>query len=159
MTRNNLWTLALVGGMLIGLGFGLTLAQTTPAAHAAPAPPAASASVAAPAGPLADMLAGKPYPLTLPAEKIDSSYHLIGLVDAQGKSSVYATRGDTIAAGGETFLVCYDVPLTKPQTIAPQPKAGTVGQVLFINLHVVQAMGGILPIAPPPDSTAPTARP
>ena len=105
---------------------------------------------------MADLVAGRTFPVTLKAEQIDSSYHLIALVDGQGQISRYATRGETAAAGGETFLVCYDVPLTNAKTHPPQPQAGTVGALLYVNMRAVEAMGGILPIQPP-DATAPAA--
>lgn len=149
MRQKKTMTAALLGGALAVAGLGLAATRLTPAAKAAPTPTAATA-------PVADLFAGKAYPLTLKAEQIDPSYHLIALVDGQGQISRYATRGDTAAAGGETFLVCYDVPLTNAKTPPPQPQAGTTGALLYVNMRAVEAMGGILPIQAP-DTAAPAA--
>lgn len=141
---------ALLGGLAAGALLGLTATRLTPPAKAAPAPPASAP------GTVADLYAGKTYPLALKAEQFDPSYHLVFLVDGQGRPSQYATRGETALAGGETFLVCYDVPVTNAATHPAQPKAGAVGQLIFVNLRAVQAMGGIIPIQPA-DAPAPAA--
>ena len=149
----------LVGaGMAVG-AIGATLVRTLPPVQAAPA--AAKPTSVAAAGPMGDLFAGKTFPLSLPAEKMDGSYRLVALVDAQGKPNLYATQGQTTSAGGETYLVAYEVTLTDPKTSPiPQPKPGTSGQIIFIDLHAIQAMGGIIPIQPvPPDPIiAPAAR-
>jgi len=145
---------ALLGGLAAGALLGLTATRLTPPAKAAPG---ATVAAAAPtSGTVADLYAGKTYPLALKAEQFDPSYHLVALVDQQGRPSLYATRGETAQAGGETFLVCYDVPVTNAQTHPAQPKAGAVGQLIFVNLRAVQAMGGIIPIQPA-DVPAPAA--
>jgi len=158
MKQKSLLTMTLLGGALAGTLLGLGATRLTPLAQAAPAKEATTAPGGANAATLADIFAGKTYPLTLPAEKIDSSYHLVGLVDAQGKPAQIATRGETVAVGGETFLICYDVPVTSAQTRPPQPKAGATGTLIYVNLRMVQAMGGIIPITPA-DTIAPTAAP
>ena len=148
---------ALLVGISIAAGaLGMTLVRLLPPAQAAP--PAAKPAAASP---MADLFAGKSFPLSLPAEKMDSSYHLVALVDAQGKANLYATQGATTSAGGETYLVAYEVTLTDPKTgTASQPKPGTSGQVIFIDLHAIQAMGGIVPIRPvPPDPIIAPATP
>lgn len=152
MRQNTTLTAALLGGTLALMGLGLAATRLTPAAKAAPTPVTATAAT----GAMADLLAGRTYPLTLKAEQIDSSYHLIALVDGQGQLSRYATRGETASAGGETFLVCYDVPLTNAKTHPPQPQSGATGGLLYVNMRAVEAMGGILPIQPP-DTAAPAA--
>ncbi len=147
MKRNSLVTVLLTGSILAIGAFGLTRVRLMPPVQAAPvaAKPIAAASQ------MADLFAGKSFPLSLPAEKMDSSYHLVALVDAQGKPNLYATQGATTSAGGETYLVAYEVTVTDPKTgVPPQPKPGTSGQIIFINLHAIQAMGGIIPIQPPP---------
>lgn len=148
MKRNRILTVILTGGSLtIGM-LGLTLLRTMPPVLAAPA---AAKPAAAAANPIADLFAGKSFPLSVPAEKMDGNYHLVALVDTQGKANLYATQGATTSAGGETYLVAYEVTLTDPKTgTVPQPKPGTSGQVIFIDLHAVQAMGGIIPIQPVP---------
>ena len=148
--------MTLFGGALAGTIWGLGVTRLTPVAQAAPAKEAATAPAGQAAASLAVVFWGKTYPLTLPAEKIDSSYHLVGLVDAQGKPAQIATRGETLVVGGETFLICYNVPVTNAQTHPPQPKAGTTGDLVYVNLRMVQAMGGIIPITPA-DTVAPTA--
>ena len=141
-------TILLIGGSMAAGALGMTAVRLTPPVQAAP--PAAKPGVVA-ANPMADLFAGKPFPLFVPAEKMDSSYRLVALVDAQGKANLYATQGATTAAGGETYLVAYEVTLTDPKTSpVPQPKPGTSGQIIFINLHAIQAMGGIVPIQPAP---------
>lgn len=163
MKPKSLLTMTLLGGALAGTFLGLGATRLTPTAQAAPAKESSKGTAATVPGgptaaPLVDVFSGKTYPLTLPAEKIDSSYHLVGLVDAQGKPAQIATRGETLAVGGETFLVCYDVALTNAQTHPPQPKAGATGTLIYVNLRMVQAMGGIIPITPA-DTVAPTAAP
>jgi len=148
MKQSSAWTVMLTGGILVIGALGLTLLRTMPPVQAAPvaAKPAAVA-----ASPMADLFAGKSFPLSVPAEKMDGSYHLVALVDAQGKPNLYATQGATTVAGSETYLVAYEVTLTDPKTSAvPQPKPGTSGQIIFIDLHAIQAMGGIIPIQPAP---------
>jgi len=148
MKQNALLVTTLLAGVLAGAG--LTSLRLTPTAQAAPAPVPAATSTT----PLAEMLGGKTYLRTLKAEQIDSTFHLLGLIDAQGQSNLYATRGETTAIGGETFLVCYSVATTNSPTRPPQPKAGATANLVFINLRAVQALGGIVPIAPP-ESIAP----
>ncbi len=145
---------ALLGGLAAGTLLGLAAMRLTPPIKAAPAPLAAAPAP----GTVADLYAGKTYPLALKAEQIGPTYHLVFLVDGQGKPSQYATRGETAQAGGETFLVCYDVPVTNAQSHPAQPKAGSVGQLIFVNLRAVQAMGGIVPIQPA-DAPAPAPAP
>ncbi len=159
MKQNSTLTVILTGGSLVIGMLGLTLLRTMPPALAAPA--AAKPAAAASANPMADLFAGKSFPLSLPTEKMDGSYHLVALVDAQGKANSYATQGATTSAGGETYLVAYEVTLTDPKTgVAPQPKPGTSGQIIFIDLHAIQAMGGIIPIRPvPPDPIIAPATP
>lgn len=152
MKQKAILTTTLLGGALAGMGLGLAATRLTPPVKAAPVVAAATPA----GGPLADLYSGKTYPLTLRAEQIDATYHLVALVDAQGRPSLYATRGETAAVGGETFLVCYDVPVTNAKTHPPQPLSGTTGQLIFINLHAVEAMGGIIPIQAA-DTTAPAA--
>ena len=148
MRQKAILAATLLGGMLAGAG--LTSVRMTPPAHAAPF----AAAPTAPIAPLAEMLGGKIYPRTLKAEQIDSTFHLLGLIDAQGQSNLYATRGETTVVGGETFLVCYNVATTNSPTRPPQPKAGAIANLVYINLRAVQAVGGIIPIAPP-ESIAP----
>ena len=157
MKQRNLLTITLLGSAVVGTLVGLDATRLIPFAQAAPLKPVATTAATPAALSLAEAFSGKTYPLTLAAEKIDSSYHLAALVDAQGKASLVATRGETISGAGEAFLVCYDVPLTNSATRPPQPKAGTTGSLLYVNLHAVQAMGGILPITPAdvPETTAP----
>jgi hypothetical protein len=143
MKRNYLMTVMLTGGIAAG-ALGLTLARLMPPVQAEPiAKPAAAA-----ASPLGDMFSGKTFPLTVSTEQMNAGYHLVALVDAQGKANLYATRGETTAAGGETYLVAYEVMLTDPKEGPPEPKPGTTGQIIFIDLHAVQAMGGIASIKP-----------
>ncbi len=159
MKPKSLLTITLLGGALAGMFLGLGATRLTPLAQAAPAKEAAVTVPGGPAAaPLAEAFSGKTYPLTLAAEKIGSSYHLVALVDAQGKPAQVATRGETVVAGGETFLVCYNVPVTNAQTHPPQPKAGVTADLIYVNLRTVQAMGGIIPIAPA-EAVAPTSAP
>ena len=157
MKQKNLLTITLLGGAFAGAFFGAT--RLSLPAGAAPAKVFSKDAAPAPVtGPLADAFSGKTYPLTLPAEKIDGSYRLMTLVDVQGKPALVATRGESITAGGDTFMVCYDVALTDAKTHPPQPKAGAIGTLLYVNLHMIQAMGGIIPITPS-DTPSPTAAP
>ena len=153
--KRKLLTITVLGSALAGTFLGLGATRLMPAAHAAPVKEAAATPANAS---LADQLSGKTFPLSLPAEKIDSSYHLVGLVDAQGKPAQIATRGDTTVMGGETFLVCYDVPVTEGKIHPPQPKAGGTGTLIYVNLRMVQAVGGIIPIEPA-ETAAPAAAP
>ncbi len=141
-------TALLVGISMAAGALGTKFVRLMPPVQAAPvaAKPAAAAS-----NPLGDMLAGKTFPLTVSTEQMNAGYRLVALVDAQGKPSLYATQGQTTSAGGETYLVAYEVTLTDLKTNPiPQPKPGTTGQIIFIDLHAIQAMGGIIPIQPAP---------
>ncbi len=152
MKPSNTLTLMLTGGILTVGAFGMALMRLTPPAQAAPS---AAKPVAPSASPLGDLFSGKSFPLSVTAEQMNAGYRLVALVDAQGKASLYATQGATTSAGGETYLVAYEVTLTDPKTSPiPQPKPGTTGQIIFIDLHAVQAIGGIIPIQPAP-SVAP----
>ena len=154
MKQKTTVTATLLGGALAGMVLGLTATRLTPMAKAAPTPVTATA-----AGTAADLLEGKTYPVTLKAEQFDSTYHILALVDAQGQISRYATRGETASLGGETFLVCYDVPLTDAKTHPPQPQAGAVGNLIYVNMRAVEAMGGIIPITAQPPAAPITAAP
>lgn len=157
MKQKTIWTTMLLGGALTAMGLGLAATRLTPPVKAAPGlakpVPAVTAAVT-----MADLYSGKVYPLTLKAEQIDSSYHMAALIDAQGRTGLYATRGETVSAAGETFLVCYDVPLTNSKTHPPLPQAGTTANLIYINLHPVEAIGGIMPI-PASDAAPLTAAP
>ena len=80
---------------------------------------------------------------------------MVVLVDSQGRTSLYATQGETAAAGGETFLICYDVPVTNAKTHPPLPLAGATANLILINMHAIEAMGGIVPIPSAADTPAP----
>ena len=146
MKRNYALTAALLSSAA-AMGLGLTLLRLTAPVLAVPLAPVVKPAAAA--NTVADLLSGKTFPPTLTSDQIDPSYHLVALVDAQDKPSLYATKGETTAAGGETYLVCYEVTLTDPKAgVPPQIKSGTTAQIIFINLHAIQAMGGIIPIKP-----------
>lgn len=151
MKQKTILTATLVGGTLAGMGLGLTATRWTPPVKAAPG----LATPAPPAGAMADLYSGKMYPVTLKAEQIDSSYHMVALVDAQGRTSLYATRGETVAGGGETFLVCYDVPVTNSKTHPPLPQAGATANLIYINMHAVEAMTAVIAIPSAADAPAP----
>lgn len=142
MKQKTAITIALAGATLMGALLGLGMTRLTPTAKAAPAATTAD-------NPMAMALDGKAYPATLRADQIDSTYHLVELIDAQGKADTYATKGELVAAGGETFLVTYYVALTSGATRPPQPKADATAQLTLINLRSVQAIGAIIPISPP----------
>lgn len=148
-----LGTALLIGGSMAAGALGITAVRLTPPAQAAPtvSKPAPAASS------LADLLAGKAFPLTVPVEKMEGSYHLVALVDAQGKASLYATEGQTASAGGETYLAAYEVTLTEPKAGSPPKLKPGSGQLIFIDLHAIQAMGGIAPVqaATPEPAIAP----
>lgn len=126
-----------------------------PVAAPTPRPPVLPAP-----GSLADLLAGRLFPLTQPVNQLDPAYHSVALVDAQGKAGTYMSKGETFAIGGETFLVAYDIPtrnLPPPTPGQPRPPAPNASLTL-INLRAVQAMGGFR-IGPPPASDAPATPP
>ncbi len=142
MKQKTAITTAVLAAALLGALLGLGMTRLTPAAKAAPAATTADSA-------MATALAGTAYPATLRADQIDSTYHLVDLVDAQGKAATYATKGELVAAGSETFLVTYYVALTSGTTRPPQPKADATAQLTLINLRSVQAVGAIIPISPP----------
>ncbi len=119
----------------------LTLGVKRPAAQAAPA---------AVNAPVSDILDGKTFPNTMKTEQFDTSYHIINLVDMQGKPGAYLTRGDTVTMGGESFLVAYYTNMTSGIAALPQPKPGENAMLALINMHYVQAITGIHALAPLP---------
>jgi hypothetical protein len=161
---------------VVGLTAGRFLGQPakaappvrTPAVVApAPAPvePAATtmtpnvANVVAARARTAALLSGKVFPLTLKAEQIDSKFHLMRIVDTQGHFGLYASVGDTIVFGNKTFLVIYDVPLTSALAHPPQPKAGTTGKLMLVNMDDVQVIADMTPIGESGDDDEPDTAP
>ena len=124
-----------------------------PAALSAPLP------VKPAAGGMADLLDGKMYPRTIGRDELIPTYHLVGLVDAQGHTGSYATKGDIVTLAGESFLVVYIVP-PPPKPADTDPGAGDA-QLSLINMHYVQAIGGIGEVTPatlnPPQTPASAA--
>ena len=129
-------TIAGIALAILGTGFAVR-SDTPPKAATVAVPVHASA---------ADLFNGKIYPLILKSEQIDSSFHMANMIDAQGHSTVLATKGDMATFGGETFLVCYDVPLTSALAHLPQPKAGTIAQLILINMRDLEGVSKIIPI-------------
>lgn len=143
-----------LGGALLGLFSHRPSAQAAPPAKSTAKPAATT---------MADLLSGSLYPNTLKRDELTPAYHFIGLIDAQGKPVVCATKGEMLALGGETFLIAYLLPDAPPKAAtdaaAPLPDA----RLTLINMHYVQAMGGIrdtlpIPATPPPPVTG-TATP
>ncbi len=143
------------------------LAAHRPAAQAAALPnkaaalppnitvPSPAAAAAAPAT-LPSLLSGKAYPAALKAGDVDASFQIVDLVDTQGKPGTYATKGETAAVGGETFLVAYFVAPVPGQPASPTIPAGATLHLAFINMRYVQAMlnphsaVSVLQTPPPP---------
>lgn len=121
----------------------------TSPAPATPLPAPASAS-------LPSLLSGKAYPAALKAGDVDASFQIVDLVDTQGKPGTYATKGETAAVGGETFLVAYFVAPVPGQPASPTIPAGATLHLAFINMRYVQAMlnprsaVSVLQTPPPP---------
>ncbi len=108
----------------------------------------ATAATPAPAtGPLADLLSGKTFPASLKSEQYDSTFHLVDLVDLQGKAGTYATRGAVVTIGSETYLAAYPV-LFAPGSRSKALFPGAGGDLALINLHSVQAMLNIRDVPP-----------
>ncbi len=111
-----------------------------PATQAA-APPDKPATAPVPASAsLPSLLSGKAYPAALKAGDVDVSFQIVDLVDTQGKPGTYATKGETAAVGGETFLVAYFVAPVPGQPASPTIPAGATLHLAFINMRYVQAM-------------------
>jgi len=150
----NIRSVPLFLAALLLLGLGLTMASHRPAAQAA----TATAPSLTPS--LADALGGKVYPATLKAEQIDETFRMVDLVDAQGNPGTYATRGETVTLGGETFLVAYFFPVPAHQPQPQQPPPGGIAHLAYINMHYVVAMLNPHPVAPAgtlPDGLSPLA--
>ncbi len=158
MKQKALITITGIGTFIAGAMFSPFLAHMTLPAKAAPP----TLTPAPSGGSLATLLAGKVYPISVKAEDIDSSYHILVMVDAQDKQSAYATKGDIFTVAGESFIVGYYTQFTTNPSRGPRPKPGTTGDLTLINIHSIQAMGGISTISPisasdSDDSTAPTS--
>lgn len=133
---------------------------TPPVSVVTPTPRPVTVASPAATGSLADLLAGKLFPLTQPVNQLDPAYHSLALVDAQGKAGTYMSKGETFSIGGETFLVAYELPvrnLPPPTPGQPRPPA-LPASLTLINLRAVQAMGGFR-LGPPPASDAPATPP
>jgi hypothetical protein len=177
MTRSK--TTATVGALMIvavGLSAARLLSLPAKAAPAAAAKPSAAAAppndaptaAATPASSatstsgtaagttgrarIAELFAGKIYPMTLKTEDFDESYHMLKLFDVQGHFGKYVSRGDTLVFGGQTFIVAYDVPMTSGLASPPHPKPEATAQLILVNMNAVQAITEITPI---PDADEP----
>jgi hypothetical protein len=151
MTRKTLTTslvLGLLGGSLwLGISVRHSAAQAAPVKPATPTPNS-----------MADLLSGRLYPNTIKRSALIANYHLVSLIDAQGKPAVCATQGTLLTLGSETFLVAYLLPpptpapaadATTPPTTVPAPPADEDAQLTLINMRYVQALGGIHDVPPP----------
>ena len=142
MKQKTFVTLALLLGIGLGAAFGPAAGRWMPSAQAAP-------PVVVPGGALASIMAGKPYPLSLKSEQIDTSYSYIGLVDLQGKLATYVTKGETVSLAGETYLVAYESLLLVTPGEPLRPTPGKTATLILIDFKAVQAMGGFAPVPPP----------
>ncbi len=143
--------LPLAAALVLTLGAGLLgLTARRPAAQAAPAARAA-------ANPMADLLSGRLYPTTLKRDALAPAYHFITLLDGQGIPAECATKGDVVQIAGETFLVAYRLFDAPKPTLADAAPAPPDAQLTLINMHYVQAMGGIRDSPTPPSAPAPEA--
>lgn len=141
------------------MGALLMLGTKRPAAQAAPtvAPLATTPTTLMAASPVSDILDGKTFPTTLTPDQINASYHLVSIVDTQGKPGTYATKGETVTLGSETFLVTYFVPLTSGIGKPAQPKADATAQLGLINMRYITVLYDIRPVGTattPPDAPA-----
>jgi len=128
-----------------------------PSAQAAPAagvtPPAAPATAANAS--VADVLSGKAYPTKITPEQVNAAYHLVSIVDTQGRPGTYATKGETVTLGSETFLVAYFVPLTSGVGKPPQPKPDEPSLLGLINMRYITVLYDIHAVG----ASAPTPAP
>ncbi len=153
MKQKTILTTALLGAIIGGALLGLTLGRSLPTAQAAPMPLPTKTS-----GGTADLFNGKTFPLTLMTDDIDTTYHLVAFVDAQGKPGTYVTKGETVTLGGETFVAAYAAPLLDAKGNF-QPKSGETAVLTLINLRSVEAVVGIRPILPAASETPKDSRP
>lgn len=126
----------------------LTFGVKRPSAQAAPIamPVATRPATLMAAGAVSDILDGKTFPSTLTPDQINAGYHLVSIVDTQGKPGTYATKGETVTLGSETFLVAYFVPLTSGIGKPAQPKADATAQLGLINMRYITVLYDIRPV-------------
>lgn len=145
MTRTSFPRFGVVISLLAVLVCGATPPRPAAQAAAPPGKPAISPASATPlpapaSASLPSLLSGKAYPAALKAGDVDASFQIVDLVDTQGKPGTYATKGETAAVGGETFLVAYFVAPVPGQPASPTIPAGATLHLAFINMRYVQAM-------------------
>ncbi|HEX5323206.1 MAG TPA: hypothetical protein VFW40_05420 [Capsulimonadaceae bacterium] len=116
---------------------------------------AAGPAGTAPSTPLALQIAGKAGPpLTLSPDSIPSDYRLVGLIDAQGKSGYYVSRGDMLAIGSDNYLLAYEVTIFNDEAGEMKIARGDSLTLSLINLHTLEIISHIGPLpavaTPPP---------
>lgn len=135
---------AIIGG-LTGLSAKRHRALAAPAAVTVPS----GAPLMTAAGPMTDILSGRAFPTTLTSQQISTSYHLVSIVDTQGKPGTYATKGETVTLGSETFLAAYFVPLTSGVGKPPEPKPDETAQLGLINMRYITVLYNIHAVGAP----------
>jgi hypothetical protein len=138
------------------LAFAAGLATTLWIARAQAAPPSATPTLTSE---LAMQIAGKAGPsLSISADAIPADYRLIELIDAQGKSGYYATRGESLAIGADNYLLAYQVNVFNDEAGEQKIARGQSLDLSLVNLHQVEVIRqiGALPEAatPPPPRRA-----
>ena len=134
---------AFIAGAFTGYSSWIGRAQAAPAAEA-------------PSTPLAQLIAGKAgTPLSINADSIPPDFRLVGLIDAQGKSGYYVTRGETLTIGTDNYLVAYEVTIFNDEAGGQKIARGEPLLLSLINLHTVEIIShiGALPgvgTPPPP---------
>jgi hypothetical protein len=116
---------------------------------------AAPATTPAPTTELAQQIAGKGGPpLSMSPDSIPSDYRLIVLIDAQGKSGYYATRGETLTIGTASYLLAYEVNIFTDEAGDQKIARGQSLDLSLINMNTVEIIRQITALpqvgTPPP---------
>jgi prepilin-type processing-associated H-X9-DG protein len=115
----------------------------------------------------AALLSGSPVPLTLTLKDLDNSWRAFSASGAQEPGSVYGaiygmpstvyySKGQTVTASGETYLVAYSLQAKKPSYVTMmmgrggvgQPEALTAASLVGLSLLNVRTMGNLTDIRP-----------
>lgn len=143
---------AVGAALLAGFAAGAATVCWFPRAHAAE--PAAPASASA----LAEQIAGKAGPPeSISPDTIPADYRLIRLVDTSSRVGFYVTRGDTISAGGQTFLLAYQVSLFNDADGIQKIARGQTLWLALVNTSTIEIADQMGPVpnvgTPPPPSS------
>jgi hypothetical protein len=136
------------GAVLAGIAVGAATVGFFPRAHAA------ETAVTAPGSAFAEQILGKAGPAeSLSPDTIPADFRLLRLVDASSRVGFYVTHGDTLSAGGQTFLLAYQVALYTDADGVQKIARGQDMSLALVNMssvEIIDQMGPVPEVGTPP---------